>query len=199
MLYYRHWKRLITNIDDVNATEEFVAYSTKGTARKIHPGCKSVLEAIKPQLQSFMVSVCERGIQLMNRMVGREVAGLLPAFKNKSMQSKAVAIHRFTQSMGLTQCASTHTVQKHFTKTEAAAKDFIAMMQVKMQGRNLDGILNMDQMPIPYSHHASKMLEFKGAKTIQAQSSTSDTKLVTLAVAVTVSGKLLPPFLIFKG
>ena len=100
--------------------------------------------------------------------------------------------------MGLTQRASTHTAQKHFTETEAAAKDFIAMMQVKMQEKNLDH-LNMDQTPIPYSYHASKTLEFKGAKTVQARSPMSDTKRVTLAVAVTASGKLLPPFMIFKG
>jgi len=84
-LYYHCWKRLITKIDNVNATKEFVAYSTKGTACIIHPGRKSMLEAIKPLLQSFMFSVHERGIQLMNRMVGREAAHLLPAFKSKSV------------------------------------------------------------------------------------------------------------------
>jgi hypothetical protein len=78
-------------------------------------------------------------------------------------------------------------------------KDFIAMMKVKLQERNLDGILNMDQMPIPYSYHANKMLNLKGIKTVQGRSSTSDTKRVTLAVTVTASGKLLTPFLIFKG
>ena len=127
--------------------KSFLAYTTKGTAHKIHPGCKSMLEAIKPQLQSFMFSICEWGIQLMN-MVMQEAACLLPAFKNKSVQAKAVAIHQFTQSMGLTQYASTHTAHKHFTKTETAVKDFITMMQVKMQGRNLDDIMNMDQTPI---------------------------------------------------
>ena len=73
------------------------------------------------------------------------------------------------------------------------------MMKAKMGGRNLDDILNMDQTPIPYSYHASKTLELKGAKTVQARSSTSDTKRVTLAVTVTASGKMLTPFMIFKG
>jgi hypothetical protein len=35
--------------------------------------------------------------------------------------------------MGLMQCAATHTAQKHHTQTEDAAKDFIAMMKVKLQ------------------------------------------------------------------
>ena len=57
----------------------------------------------------------------------------------------------------------------------------------------------MDQMPIPYSYNANKTLNLKADKTVQGQSSTSDTKHVTLAVMVTASGKLLTPFLIFKG
>jgi hypothetical protein len=36
-------------------------------------------------------------------------------------------------------------------ETKADIKDFIAMMKVEMQGRNIDDVLNMDQMPIPYS------------------------------------------------
>jgi hypothetical protein len=42
-------------------------------------------------------------------------------------------------------------------------------------------------------------LNLKGTKTVQGQSSTSDMKCVTLSVTVTTSGKLLMPFLIFKG
>ena len=56
-LYYRRWKRMLTKVDDVNATEEFVAYGTKGTVRKIHRGLKSVLTTIRPKLEAFMFKV----------------------------------------------------------------------------------------------------------------------------------------------
>ena len=124
---------------------------------------------------------------------------ILLVFKHKTVRAKAVAVHCFTRSMGLTQRAVTHTAQKHHTQTEDVTKDFIAMMKVKLQGRNLDDIMNMDQTPIPYSYHSSKMLNPKGAKTVQGRSSISETKHVTLAVTVTTSEKLLMPFLIFKG
>ena len=75
---------MLTKVDGVNAMAEFVADSTKGTARKIHPGRKSMLQSVKPQLQTFKFSVRESGIQLTNRMVGQEAAHLLPAFKHKS-------------------------------------------------------------------------------------------------------------------
>jgi hypothetical protein len=63
---------------------------------------------------------------------------ILPVFRLKTVRAKAVGVHRFALSMGLMQCAATHTVQKHHTQTEDAAKDFIAMMNVKLQGTNLD-------------------------------------------------------------
>ncbi len=95
-------------------------------------------------------------------MVGREAARLLPAFKDKMTHAKELVVHHFTKSVGLTQCSATHTAQKHYTETEAAGKDFIAMAKIKLQGRNLDDILNMDQMPIPYSYHLNKTLDTKG-------------------------------------
>jgi len=198
-LYYRHWKRLLTKFEGVNATEEFVAYSTKGTTRRLHQRHTSVLAAILPELEAFMFKIREQGIQLTNRMVEQDAARILPFFKHKTVRAKAVAVHRFTRSMGLMQHAGTHTAQKHHTQTEDAAKDFIAMMKVKLQGRNLDDVMNMDQTPIPYSYHVSKTLNPKSNTTVQGRSSTSETKHVTLAVTVTVSRKLLMPFLIFKG
>ena len=54
-------------------------------------------------------------------------------------------------------------------------------------------------MPIPYSYHVNKTLNVKGKKTIHARASTTDTKHVTLAATVTASGKMLQPFLVFKG
>ena len=61
-LYYHGWKRLLTKVDNVNATDEFVAYNTKGTARKVHQGRSSVLSAVHPELKAFMFKICEQGI-----------------------------------------------------------------------------------------------------------------------------------------
>ena len=64
-----------------------------------------------------------------------------------------------------------------------------------------DDIINMDQTPEPepYSFPFDHTLDKKGSKTINVQTSTSDTKCVMLAGTVTASSKLLTPFLIFKG
>ena len=89
-------------------------------------------------------------------------------------------------------------MQKHFAVTEDDAKDFIAMMGMKLQGRDPNDILNMDQMPIPYSYHSNKKLEVIGSKSVQQRSSTSETKRVMLAATVTASDKMLTLFLSSK-
>ena len=57
----------------------------------------------------------------------------------------------------------------------------------------------MDQTPVPFSLESNKTLEKQGIKTVYIRKSTSDTKRVTCALTVTASGRLLTPFLIFKG
>jgi hypothetical protein len=70
---------------------------------------------------------------------------------------------------------------------------------VKLEGRNLQDVLNMDQIPIQFSYHSNKMLARKGSNTIHTRASTTDRKHVTLGVTVSTSGKMLTPFIIFKG
>ena len=73
------------------------------------------------------------------------------------------------------------------------------MMKEKVVEYDPCDIINMDQSPIPYLYHSNRTLEIKGMKTVHIRASTVDTKRVTLAVTVDVSGKMLPPMLIFKG
>ena len=117
----------------------------------------------------------------------------------KTPRANKFAVHRLTCSVGLTYCLATHMIQTIFLETDASAKDFITTMKEKVAERNHHDILNMYQTPIPYSYHLNKTLDVIGAKTIHTRASTTYTKHVTLAVTVTASGKMLPPFLIFTG
>ena len=84
-------------------------------------------------------------------------------------------------------------------ETEDAALDFMEFMRRKVENMNPDHVLNMDQTPIPFTFHAKRTWETKGVRTVHVRGSTSETKRATLAATVTMSGELLPPFLIFKG
>ena len=65
------------------------------------------------------------------------------------------------------------------------------MMQERTVDRNRDDILNMDQTPITYSYHSNKTLDTRGSRTVHIHASTTDTKRVTVAETVIVSGKML--------
>jgi hypothetical protein len=120
-------------------------------------------------------------------------------FKLKSTKAKISSVYRFIKKAGLSNRVSTHVAQKDHRETEEESAHFVDFMRQKVSGMDPDDVLNMDQTPIPYSFPSSRTLEKKGTKTIHVRTSTSDTKRATLAATVTASGKLLPPFLIFKG
>jgi hypothetical protein len=43
------------------------------------------------------------------------------------------------------------------------------MMKEKIEGRNLDDVLNIDQRPTPFLYHCNRMLDVKGSKAIQSR------------------------------
>ena len=55
----------------------------------------------------------------------------------------------------------------------------------------------MDQTPIPFTFNSKTTLEVVGARTVDVHKSTNDTKCAT--AAITASGKMLLPLLVFKG
>ena len=101
--------------------------------------------------------------------------------------------------VGLYCRVSTHFTQKDHKETEEESSHFVTLMRQKVLGMNPDDVINMDQTPILYTFPSNRTLEKKGSKTIHVQTSTTDTKRATLAATVMGSGKLLTPFLIFKG
>ncbi len=84
-------------------------------------------------------------------------------------------------------------------ETEDTALKFMEFMQCKVANMNQDHILNMDQTPIPFMCHAKCTWYRKGMPTVHVRRCTSGTKRAMLTATVTMSGELLPPFLIFKG
>jgi hypothetical protein len=170
-----------------------------GGYRKIHPGKKGVLEEYKDVIERAIFELREQGIQVNTRYVRIEAGKLSPGFRAKSPVAKEHVIRRFIRRVGLCHRIGTHVAQKNHKETAEDSADFIKNMRPIVAGRDPDDVLNMDQTPIPFSYHSKKTLEKKGAKTVHVRASTTDTKRATLAAAVTGSGELLPPMLIFKG
>lgn len=63
----------------------------------------------------------------------------------------------------------------------------------------LDYICNMDETPVFLDLLPSKVVDVKGKKTIRVRTTASEKNRITAVLCITASGKLLPPFVIFKG
>ncbi len=197
--YYARWKKTLQKVDNLLATNEVIAFRINSGTRKIHPGRPSELEAIRTGLSRSIFELREQGIQVSNRTVRNHASRMLQSFNVKTMKAKKASIARFVKKMGYTHRIGTHVAQKNHKNTEEDARHFMSYMRQKVASMDPDDVINMDQTPIPYSYHTSRTLALKGTKTIHVRSSTSDTKRATLAATVSGSGKLLKPFLIFKG
>jgi hypothetical protein len=146
-----------------------------------------------------MFEMRQQGLPVNTRTLRKEAARVSDEFKVKSTKAKISSVYRFIKKVGLSNRVSTHVAQKDHRETEEESAHFVNFMRQKVSGMDPEDVLNMDQTPIPYSFPSSRTLEKKGTKAIHVRTSTSDTKRATLAATVTASGKLLPPFLIFKG
>ena len=194
--YYPRFKKVTKKVDNLEQDAGYVPFKTNGTARKIHPGCPSLLQAIQEALSRFAFKIRQCRIQGSTSMIRQEVYRLLPSFRSKSMEARKRIVTRFTKTMGLMHQAAMHTEQKNFPETEEETQHFIKMMKDKVAECDPCDLINMDQSPIPYSYHSNRTFEMKGKKTIHVRASTADTKRVTLAVTVDASGKMLVPMLI---
>ena len=172
----------------------------RGHLRTLHPGRLGMLASHEHALMRFVFEFHEQGIQVTTRMVRKFAEKIVPDFHKKTHRViRSQVVRRFLRRIGLTHRAGTHVAQTNNKNSEAASREFMEVMRQKVQNMNPDHVLNMDQTPIPFTFHANRTWSEKGMRTVHIRASTSDTKRATLAATVTMSGDLLPPFLIFKG
>ena len=63
----------------------------------------------------------------------------------------------------------------------------------------LDYVCNMDETPVFLDLVPSRVVDRKGKKTINVRTTASEKNRITATLCCTASGKMLPPFVVFKG
>jgi hypothetical protein len=197
--YYKTWRRTVAKADSLRKDEAVHPFTINGEVRKLHPGRPTGLGDFQNSLTRSVFELREQGLQVNTRTVRKEASRLSEIFKDKTKIAKVSCIRRFVKRVGLRNRVSIHVAQKNHQETEEESSHFLVLMKQKLSGMNPDDVINMDQTPIPFTFPSNRTLEKKGTKTIHVRTSTTDTKRATLAATVTGSGKLLTPFLIFKG
>ncbi len=119
----------------------------------------------KMQLLHWIFEQREDGLQVTTRLIQKVAEKSIPKFCVKTMSASEQVVRRFMHSVGLTHCLRTHTAPKCHRQMEAAARDFMELMRHKVANMNPDHVLNMDQMPIPFSYHDKHTWEEKEVKT----------------------------------
>jgi hypothetical protein len=99
--YYLCFKKVVKKLEDLEQDAGFVPFKINGTARKIHPGHPSLLQAIQEDLSCFVFEIRQHRIEVSTLMILQEVCRLLPSFRSKSMEARKRIVTRFTKTMGL--------------------------------------------------------------------------------------------------
>jgi hypothetical protein len=196
--YYKRWRKTVVQVDKLTSSDAVVPFKIHGNSCKIPPSRPSELDPFEGDLTRSIFEMRDQGLPVNTRTLRKEAARLSQVFKNKSTKAKISSVNCFVKKTGLSHHVSTHVTQKDHKETEEESAHFMTLMRQKVLGMNPDDTINMDQTPVPHSFPSNRTLDKKGSKTINVQTSTSDTKRVALAATVTASGKLLTPFLIFK-
>ena len=56
-IYYRRWKAVLQNVEELEVEDLFRSFNLNGTARKIHPGRVSILAPVQNCLPLFSICV----------------------------------------------------------------------------------------------------------------------------------------------
>jgi len=130
--YYPCFKKVIKKLDYLEQDAGFVPFKANGTARKIHPGHPSLLQAIQEDLSHFVFEIRQCGIQVSTNIIQQEACLLLLSFGSKSMEARKRIVIHFTKTMGILHQTAMHAEQKNFQETEEESRHFIEMMKDKV-------------------------------------------------------------------
>jgi hypothetical protein len=174
----------------------------KPTAYTTCPGSPSILAPIDEELLRFVFELREQGNAVSSNIISIKASRLLREFKEKSKRNKLDIVRRWTKHHSLVYRMGTHESSRNPASVANEAIDFIVFVArplVVQPNRHPDYIINMDQTPVFFSFHSKKTLSRIGVKTVNIRTSMEDTKRITFAMSVTASGRVLKPYLIFKG
>lgn len=123
----------------------------------------------------------------------------MPEFCEKEINTRTQVVLCFLHSVGLCLNVDTQVAQKHNSKMEAVAHEFMDLMRQFVTTMNPNHFLSMTQISIPFVNHTNCTWSVTGLKSIHMQASTPDTKRVMLAATLDMSSKVLFLLFILKG
>ena len=165
------------------------------------PGYGGLLKDIETKLVGYVEEWRQKGFEVNRFALLRKASTLRPEILNKTEGAGKMCLSRFLARNNLTHRVATHMSQRDPHEVEAEAIEFLEYIRPRLidGSRDPDFIMNMDQTPVYHAMNARCTIERVGARTVNMRTSTGDSKRVTVAAAITASGKILPTMVVFKG
>jgi hypothetical protein len=112
-----------------------------------------------------------------------------------------MVIPRFLKKYSIVHRLGTKVSQHPPAEAIQEAMEFQQFIKPMLLGpeRDLHFIINMDQTPVYFLMHPTRMLEVLGKITVAIRTTLSDTKHATVALTITAAGDQSVPMVVYKG
>jgi hypothetical protein len=181
------------------------AKSTPGNMTT-HSGRSCVKQDVETAVLQYFNELRTEDIAVSTRMLVLFALSVDPNFHGGDFKRLEKSwVYQFLQRHNLSIRKPTRESQKQNRHLTEIAEDFADGVSERflpfgtLADVPLDYFVNMDETPVYFEERAKTTIAKKGAKTVNARSCSSTNPRVTVCLAVTASGKKLPPFVVFKG
>ena len=112
-----------------------------------------------------------------------------------------MCVSRFLHKYNLVHRVGTHTLQKPPEAGKDDPRSYLQLGVSKCVGRtrSQDFLMNMDQTNKYFGVSLKSTFNVRGSRTVNIRKGADDSHCCIIAFTVTVSGKILPPFVVSKG
>lgn len=121
------------------------------------------------------------------------------AVEGVTENARRFRMYRFMRRHDIVRRSVTHHAQNKFAST-AVINDFVEYINIKLDllGITWDAVANFDETNVYFAPEIRYTLADRGSKTVTAKKANSSNRCTTM-IGCTATGKLLPPFVIWKG
>jgi hypothetical protein len=168
---------------------------------KLHEGPVGCMDSFTEELVSFVKEWHGKGILVLRLCLIQKASDLSPVFANKTLCAQKTAISCFMAKNSLVHRMATHTAQSPPQEMCNKANGFLQeIVPIINNGNQLPPFtLNMDQTPVNHAMNPKDTINRRGTRTINLRTAGGDSRRVTVAITITVSGHQLPLLVVFKG
>lgn len=175
--------------------ENIVLFRVAGSGRKLSYPIEK-----EEQLVAWVLE--QRDVHLavtIQHIIDQAILTIQPS--TPSFQGTRGWVQKFMRRNNLSLRAKTSIAQKLPAALEEKMATFLRSVQeARKQSKYPDNmIVNMDETPMYFDMTTNKTVNLKGAKTVSVRSTGADKRRLTVVLAATGDGKMLPPMIIFKG